>query len=475
MHVCYLYSITIIFSIFTLQSISQETISESELDSSVHQIMEEYKIPGVSAIMFNKENVLAEKQYGWSKIDADSISDSTVFILASSCKTIIATAIMQLWEKELFQLEDDISEYLPFDVILPNYVNSKITFKSLLTHTSGIKDNWNVMYFYENDSPISLKEFLENYFEPEGEYYDEIKNFNNYQPNDNYLEYSNVGAALLALLVEEISKMPFNEYCNEEIFAPLGMNKTSWFLSEQKNLDNIAIPYNYNYRDWNYIAYPHWGVAFYPAGQLRSTPKDLMSFVQLYMNYGEINNTRLLDSTTVDLITNTYVLNWQGLIWRYENNMWWHSGRSLGSSSMIAYSKETNIGIVYLTNGQIPNLGYDWRWDMTDAFVDYAFALPTSIERYGKEKENVVNSFEIFPNPFVNKIYMSYELHQNSNVCIDVFDLKGIRIENLINAYQIRGNYNLELNIKEKNLAKGMYYLVLTLNDHRMTQKIIKH
>ena len=55
---------------------------------------------------------------------------------------------MQLFEDGLFILDDDIDEYLPFNVNHPDYPNIPITFKMLLSHTSGIKDNWSVMPYF---------------------------------------------------------------------------------------------------------------------------------------------------------------------------------------------------------------------------------------------------------------------------------------------------------------------------------------
>ena len=71
-----------------------------------------------------------------------------MFILSSVSKTVTATALMQLYERGLFELNDDIDAYLPFEVNHPNYPSASISFKMLLTHTSGIKDNWGVMPYY---------------------------------------------------------------------------------------------------------------------------------------------------------------------------------------------------------------------------------------------------------------------------------------------------------------------------------------
>ena len=78
-----------------------------------------------------------------------------MYILSSISKTITATALMQLYEDNQFMLDDDIDDYLQFNVNHPDFPFVPITLKMLLSHTSGIKDNWNVMPYYDGDSPLN--------------------------------------------------------------------------------------------------------------------------------------------------------------------------------------------------------------------------------------------------------------------------------------------------------------------------------
>ena len=66
---------------------------------------------------------------------------------------------MQLWEDGLFELDDPVNDYLTFDVMHPDHPETEITIRHLLTHTSSIKDNWDIMdpLYVNGDSPIALK------------------------------------------------------------------------------------------------------------------------------------------------------------------------------------------------------------------------------------------------------------------------------------------------------------------------------
>ena len=185
---------------------------EEELLQFIESTMETHLIPGLSVSIVKDDNIVWEKQLGYANIDGDIfVDENTMFILSSISKTITATALMQLFEEGLFSLEDDIDGYLPFNVNHPDYSLVPITFKMLLSHTSGIKDNWSVMPYYDGDSQLELSYYLNEYFTPSGEFYNSNSNFTNSMPGTNY-SYSNIGAALIGLLVEEISNQPFNEY-----------------------------------------------------------------------------------------------------------------------------------------------------------------------------------------------------------------------------------------------------------------------
>ena len=86
----------------------------------------------------------------------------------------------------------------------------------LLSHVSSIKDNWSVMPYYNGDSDLELGYYLEQYLTAGGLFFDNSSNFTNSIPGSEF-NYSNIGAALIGFLVEEISNQPFDEFCVENI------------------------------------------------------------------------------------------------------------------------------------------------------------------------------------------------------------------------------------------------------------------
>lgn len=353
----------IIFIAFTilLNSCNKEEIeinSVEDFEQYIDDEMYNQYIPALSVLIFKNEEILYEKYFGKSNIEQNlMLADDHVFLLASVSKTITATALLQLYDKGLFSLDDKINDYLPFEVNIPNS-NKDVTFRMLLTHTSAIADGSALdnQYYYGEDSPVELEYFMQNYFTPGGEFYNENENFHNFEPGEEH-EYSNVGSALIGVLVEQISGKSFNAYCKENIFTPLGMSNTFWRLDEISQI--IVTPYDY-YTEFEPLQ--HYTFTDYPNGGLRSNAKDMFKFVSMLAQNGTFSNTEILKASTVQEMTTPQIPdidNEVGLhlfIFGGDLQLWGHDGGEEGVSTILAFNKETKIGVLIFTNMSDVNL-----------------------------------------------------------------------------------------------------------------------
>ncbi len=165
--------------------------------------MDDNDIPGLSLSLVKEGKIEFAKTFGYKNLETKAkATDDTMFAIASAAKTVTATAVMQLWEQGKFKLDDDINQYLPFKVRNPNYPDIAITFKMLLTHTSSITDNWDVIKYYNGDPTISMKDYFPAYFI--GDNYDEEQNWGDWEPGTSY-EYSNTAVGLSGYLVEVLN------------------------------------------------------------------------------------------------------------------------------------------------------------------------------------------------------------------------------------------------------------------------------
>jgi len=349
----YLLSLAFLFHFNSCDKPSIAFESIEDLEIQIADAMEEDNIAAFSILIFNKDQIKYESYFGMSDINQNKeLEPQHLFLLASVSKTITATALLQLYDQGEFQLEDNINDYLPFTVDVPNQT-TKITFKMLLTHTSGIQDGAALddQYYYGQDSPTPLDEFLEDYLVPGRQYYDATDNFANFEPGTAY-QYSNIGNALIAVLVEEITNIGFNDYCKQNIFIPLGMTNTFW------RLDEITQPIvqPYDYINGQQVEIGHYTFTDYPNGGLRSNARDMFKFVSALAQKGSYNNHQLLKSTTVEAMLTPQIPNIDPNVGLHlfeldeENRLWGHDGGEKGVSTILVFNPNTQVGALIFTN-----------------------------------------------------------------------------------------------------------------------------
>jgi CubicO group peptidase (beta-lactamase class C family) len=333
--------------------------SPTQLDSIINYNMSAYHIPGVHAAVLTDGNVVWSNSYGFAHIGQNRpVTDTTIFRMASISKTFVTSAAMIQWENGLLDLDADVNTYLPFSVVNPFYPDSAITMRMLLSHTSSIarKDGTWSSDTVQGDHPTPLSQYLEDFLDPGGANYTST-NYLDEIPGT-YRQYSNYGFALAALIVEEIAGTSFELFCQDSLFAPLGMTETSWFIA---NLDtnNVAMPYDYI--DDAYVPLGHYGAPLYPAGQLRTSAQQLRRHMIAFMNYGEIDGNRILDSTTVELMRTFHFPEvsisygtQQGLGWQMkyggDYRTWAHGGSGHGTNTHMGFDPIEHGGWILLLN-----------------------------------------------------------------------------------------------------------------------------
>jgi CubicO group peptidase (beta-lactamase class C family) len=437
-------------------------LDSAGLDSLIQAEMAARHIPGVATCAIANGQIVWSAGYGWADIeDSIEVADTTLFMLASISKTITAAAVMQLWEHDSFHLDDDINDYLPFEVRNPNHPDSIITFRNLLTHTSSINDNWSVMTYYPGDSPIPLGQYLADYLVPGGAYYDSSLNYNSWAPGSQ-MDYCNIALALVGYLVEAIADS-FPIWCQDSIFEPLDMYETSWFLA---NLDtnNIAVPYHW--QGTAYVPYGHFGYSDYPAGQLRTSSLQLARFLTAFQRYGMIDTVRILDSATVALMTTVQypqLSQHQGLVW-YESFLdgrwiWEHSGGDQGVITRMSYCPAEGTAAIVLTNGE----SFSGCATILDALLDYA--AECGVE---EERENVIDvaraiHIQNIPNPFSRFTSICFTLSGDHYVNLCIYNVAGQMVASLIDARMHAGEQRVVF--CGDQLPSGVYYYRLRIDD----------
>jgi len=349
------------------------------VDIYINQYIKENNIPGFACCIVKDEKMHWYNAYGRANLSEDkAMSIEGIMNIASISKTFTATAAMQLWEQELIRLESDVSEYIGLKVRNPKYPDTPITVYQILTHTSSILDGNSYGESYScGDPTISLKDWIHNYLIPEGEYYNADENFGEWKPGTQGA-YSNVAFGLLGLIVEEVANQPFNEYCRDFIFEPLGMKNTGWFLSEIDTSSHIK-PYVYiseedrnevinnkkffpdetEFNPGSNLATCLYSFPNYPDGLVRTSIQELSFFLISIMKKGVYNESRILkESTIMKMLTLQFDDNKsQGLCWHRTDfkSLWGHSGGDPGVGTYMYFHPGSKIGVITFQNSNNGN------------------------------------------------------------------------------------------------------------------------
>ncbi|MCH2065081.1 MAG: beta-lactamase family protein [Roseibacillus sp.] len=333
----------------------------SELDRFIMDGMREARVPGLAAAIVKGGRVSWSGAYGWANIsEKRPVTKDTFFQLASVSKTVTACVVMQQVERGNLALDADINEVLPFALRNPAHPDVPITLRHLLTHTSGVRDNWDLLedtWVKDGDFPMPLGKSLSAYLEPGGEYYSEGKNFYGWAAGSRS-KYSNVGVALAALVAEVKSKTPFEELARIGVFGPLGM-KGSAFLLEGMDKSRLAMPYAFKKKSGAFKALGHHGYLDFPSGLMRSSAAQMARFLLAFIGDGKFGEVRILKDDSVAAmrrVSMPKVAPGQGLAWYTERvagtRLMGHDGSDPGVSTMMYYRPGDGTGFVFLMNAE---------------------------------------------------------------------------------------------------------------------------
>jgi len=339
-----------------------EGFNDSLFDRYITRLMKFAHKPSLSACIIINDSVVWSNEYGLCDIENNKpATPETLYLMASISKTVTATALMQLYDQELFDLDDDVNNYLPFSLRNPNFPNTPITFRMLLSHQSSLaSDNSDILSTSyipgDPDIPSYPYPWLEEYLTPDGNAYHSAV-WSDTPPGDQFY-YANIGFSIIGYLVELISGQNFNEYCKEHIFIPLKMYNTSFRLKDL-NISKIAIPYLY--KGGKYIPNPHYGMlVVYPAASMRTSVEELSHFLIAHMNGGIYKNVRILNESTVELMHTKHYpphdrRNGYGLGWNIKENIFGkkeigHSGGWPGVHTLMLFRPDDKTAIIIFTN-----------------------------------------------------------------------------------------------------------------------------
>jgi CubicO group peptidase (beta-lactamase class C family) len=226
-----------ILAFFTTASARGQQPAASDLPSRIDLIFARFDraTPGCGVGLAKDGRALYTHGYGSANLEYGvPNTDSTVFESGSVAKQFTAAALVLLAQDRKLSLDDDIRKYLPE---VPAFDGQRITIRNLLTHTSGLRDQWGLLGIEgrgpgtQVHSPMTTLDLVAH------------QKILNFPPGSEYL-YSNTGYALAGIIVQRVSGKSLNAFTQERLFRPLGMTHTLWRDDFTTVVPNRATAYN---------------------------------------------------------------------------------------------------------------------------------------------------------------------------------------------------------------------------------------
>ena len=295
--------------------------------------------PGASIAIIEQGALVYQKGYGMANLEYDvPIDANSVFHIASVSKQFTIFALLLLEQQGKLSLEDDVRDYLKE---VPDF-GAKITLRHLASHTSGLRDQWNLLGLagWRMDDIIT-KEHILKLLRKQKEL--------NFNPGEEYA-YSNTGYTLLAEVVARVSGMPFVAFTRENIFKPLGMGNTRF----SDDHEQIVLNKTYSYRPSpggykkSVLNYSNAG-----ATSLLTTAEDLSKWVLNFSNttvgsaklFHTMNALTVLNNgTTFGGALGQFVGDYKGLK-EIE-----HSGADAGYRAFLTRFPDEDFSVIILSN-----------------------------------------------------------------------------------------------------------------------------
>jgi len=294
--------------------------------------------PGASLLVIRDGVPLVRRGYGFADLEHRvAATPQTDYRLASVSKQFTATAILLLAQDGKLSLDDRARRWLPS---LPATADA-ITVRQLLSHQGGLIDYEDIMAA-DTSVPLRDKDVLTLLAKTDHLYF---------APGTSY-RYSNGGYAVLALIVEQASGMPFQDFLRQRIFLPLGMTGTLAYVAEGPPVPHRAFGYSEEGQHWLRTDQSMTSSVLGDGG-IYSSIDDLARWdAALYDNRLLSDASRkaaFTPWTATDDPTVEY-----GYGWRITGETLWHSGETIGFRNVIVRYPKRHLTVVLLTNRNDP-------------------------------------------------------------------------------------------------------------------------
>ena len=260
-----------------------KTDVEAWLDGFTPYALQRGDVAGAVVVVVKDGKVLLAKGYGYADVAARKPvePERTLFRAGSVSKLFTWTAVMQLVEQGKLDLDADINGYLDFKI--PPRNGKPITLRNIMTHTPGFDEAIRALIIANPKDMPTLEAALKHWTPPR------------VTDAGTTPAYSNYGAGLAGYIVQRVSGMSFDDYIEQKIFAPLGMNQATF---RQPLPDRFQADMSKGYKVASGKPQPFELVTIPPAGSLSISGTAMAPFMIAHLQNGAFDSGQILQKAT---------------------------------------------------------------------------------------------------------------------------------------------------------------------------------
>jgi CubicO group peptidase (beta-lactamase class C family) len=259
--------------------------SVDELRQQIETTLKDTHTPGVSLAIAHKDGVEWTAGLGIADVASNRANTpDTLFRIGSTSKAFAAMSILMLADQGKLSLDDPVHKLAP-EVWFENRwgTTDPIRVVHLLEHTTG----WDDMHFreYAKQAPdtLSLREALD---------YDHHSRVSRWRPGSR-MAYCNSGPPVAAYIVEKLTGQRFEDFVQQNLFAPIGMKSATYFETSAGTATTL-------YHTDGKTPYTYWHILLRPAGSINASAKDMAAYVQFYLNRGAVAGKQIVPAADID-------------------------------------------------------------------------------------------------------------------------------------------------------------------------------
>ncbi len=348
----------ILFTGFPLQTLAQDWRSADGLLEYFSEAQREWDVPGMAVGIIKDGEIFIASGFGVRDIETGGAVDAhTLFAIASNTKAFNSAALATLVDAGRLSWTDRVKDHLPYFELYDPYVTQEMRIRDLLSHRSGLGTYSGDLLWYGTD------------YTPE----EVLRRARHLPPARGFREgygYSNLMFLAAGEVIPAVTGQTFSEYVQATFLDPLGMDETVLSTNDLRGRTNVATPHGVRDDELRSFEWYNWDTMV-AAGGIISNIDDMLRWIQLQLNRGQFEGTRIfserssatmwtphvsipISSTSRERYPSThfraYGLGWS--LYDYQgSNVMTHGGGYDGMFSRVALVPDENLGIVILTNG----------------------------------------------------------------------------------------------------------------------------